>query len=88
MNNLEQILNQLNLQANDPRLAALTQFLQTEQGKSLAQSVSPQTAGRITQAAQAAGRGDQAAARQVIQEVLRSPEGAALANRLRSMLGQ
>ena len=87
MNNLEQILNQLNLQANDPRLAALTQFLQTEQGKSLAQSVSPQTAGRITQAAQAAGRGDQAA-RQAIQEVLRSPEGAALANRLRSMLGQ
>ena len=88
MNNLEQILNQLNLQANDPRLAALTQFLQTEQGKSFAQSVSPQTAGRITQAAQAAGRGDQAAARQAIQEVLRSPEGAALANRLRSMLGQ
>ena len=88
MNNLEQILNQLNLQANDPRLAALTQFLQTEQGKSLAQSVSPQTAGRITQAAQAAGRGDQAAARQAIQEDLRSPEGAALANRLRSMLGQ
>lgn len=88
MNNLEQILNQLNLQANDPRLATLTQFLQTEQGKSLAQSVSPQTAGRITQAAQAAGRGDQATARQAIQEVLRSPEGAALANRLRSMLGQ
>ena len=88
MNNLEQILNQLNLQANDPRLATLTQFLQTEQGKSLAQSVSPQTAGRITQAAQAAGRGDQAAARQAIQEVLRSPEGAALTNRLRSMLGQ
>lgn len=88
MNNLEQILNQLNLQANDPRLAALTQFLQTEQGKSLAQNVSPQTAGRITQAAQAAGRGDSAAARQAIQEVLHSPEGAALANRLRSMLGQ
>lgn len=88
MNNLEQILSQLNLQANDPRLTALTQFLQTDQGKSLAQSVSPQTAGRITQAAQAAGRGDQAAARQAIQEVLRSPEGAALASRLRSMLGQ
>ena len=88
MNNLEQILNQLNLQANDPRLVALTQFLQTEQGKSLAQSVSQQTAGHITQAAQAAGRGEQAAARQALQEALRSPAGAARANRPGSMLGQ
>lgn len=88
MNNLEQILNQLHLQADDPRLGALAHFLQTEQGHALTQSISPHTASRIAQAAQAAGRGDQAAARQVFQEILRTPEGAALAARLRSMLGQ
>lgn len=88
MNNLDQILNALHMQADDPRLTALTRFLQTKQGQSLAQSVTPQTASRISQAAQAAGRGDQEAAKQAMQEILRSPEGAALAARLRSMLGQ
>lgn len=88
MNNLEQILRQLNLPQNDPRLHALTQFMQSEQGRALAQDVSAQTAARISQAAQAAGRGDQAAAKQAVQEILRTPEGAALAARLRSMLGQ
>lgn len=88
MNNLEQILHQLNLPQNDPRLSALAQFLQSEQGRALAQGVSTQTAARISQAVQAAGRGDQAAAKQTVQEILRTPEGAALAARLRSMLGQ
>lgn len=88
MNNLEQILHQLNLPQNDPRLRALTQFMQSEQGRALAQDVSAQTAARISQAAQAAGRGDQDAAKQAVQEILRTPEGAALAARLRSMLGQ
>lgn len=88
MNNLEQLLHQLNLPQNDPRLSALAQFLQSEQGRALAQGVSAQTAARISQAVQAAGRGDQAAAKQTVQEILRTPEGAALAARLRSMLGQ
>ena len=87
MNELEQILNRLNLQ-NDLRLGTLTQFLRTEQGQPLAQSVSPQTAVRISQAAQAAGRGDTDSAKQVMQDILRTPEGAALAARLRSMLGK
>lgn len=87
MNELEQMLSRLHLQ-NDPRLGTLTQFLKTEQGQSLAQSVSPQTAARISQAAQAAGRGDTDAAKQVMQDILRTPEGAALAARLRSMIGK
>ena len=78
MNNLEQILHQLNLPQNDPRLGALAQFLQSEQGRALAQGVSAQTAARISQAVP----------KQTVQEILRTPEGAALAARLRSMLGQ
>ena len=58
MNNLEQLLHQLNLPQNDPRLGALAQFLQSEQGRALAQGVSAQTAARISQAVQAARRGD------------------------------
>ncbi len=87
MNELERILSQLNLQ-NDTRLNGIQQFLQSSEGQSLSQSISPQISSRIAQAAQAAGRGDQAAARQAVQEILRTPEGAALAVRLRSMLGQ
>ncbi len=87
MTELERILSQLNLQ-NDPRLNGIQQFLQSNEGRSLSQNISPQTSSRIAQAAQAAGRGDQAAARQAMQEILRTPEGAALAARLRSMLGQ
>ncbi len=87
MTDLERILNQLGLQ-NDARLNGVQQFLQSSEGQSLSQSISPQTGARIAQAAQAAGRGDQAAARQAVQDILRTPEGAALAARLRSMLGQ
>ncbi len=87
MSDLEQILNQLGLQ-NDARFGSVQQFLQSSEGRSLSQSISPQTGARIAQAAQAAGRGDQAAARQAMQDILRTPEGAALAARLRSMLGQ
>ena len=87
MTELERILNQLNLQ-NDSRFHGVLQFLQSSEGKSLSQGISSQTESRIAQAAQAAGRGDQAAARQAIQEILRTPEGAALAARLRSVLGQ
>lgn len=48
MNNLEQLLHQLNLPQNDPRVGALAQFLQSEQGRALAQGVSAQTAARIS----------------------------------------
>ncbi len=87
MNDLEQILNQLGLQ-NDARLRGVQQFLQSSEGQSLSQNISPQTAARIAQAAQAAGRGDQTAAQQAMQDILRTPEGAALAARLRSMFGR
>lgn len=87
MTDFEQILNQLNLQ-NDPRVRGIQQFLQSSEGQSLSQGISPQTSARIAQAAQAAGRGDKNAAQQAMQDILRTPEGAALAARLRSMLGQ
>lgn len=87
MTDLERIINQLNMQ-NNPSLNGIQQFLQSSEGRSLSQNISSQTSARIAQAAQAAGRGDQAAARQAVQEILCTPEGAALAARLRSMLGQ
>lgn len=85
MTELEQILNQLHLQ-NDPRLRTLAQTLQSDQGRTLSQGVSPQTASRIAQALTYAQQGNQAAAQQTVQDILRTPEGAQLAMRLKSLL--
>lgn len=85
MNELEQLLSRLNL-PNDPRLSGLAQLLKSEQGHAIAQGISAQTASQIAQAIDCAQRGDQAAARQTVQEILRTPEGALLAARLKSLM--
>lgn len=73
---------------NDPQIRALEQFMRSAQGQNLAQNLSPDTASRISQAAQAAQHGDMQGARAAVDDILRTPEGAALAARLKSMMGK
>ncbi len=57
-------------------------------GEQLARSIPPACAASIERAAQAAQRGDQAAAMSAMQEVLSTPEGAALAQQLQFLFGK
>ncbi|NCB28674.1 MAG: hypothetical protein EOM63_02780 [Clostridia bacterium] len=57
-------------------------------GEQLARSIPPAYASSIERAAQAAQRGDKTAAMAAMQEILATPEGAALAQKLQFLLGK
>lgn len=90
MLNAKELLEQLSART-DPRskaaLARLEGLLRTAEGQQLT-NVSRAAAERIERAAQAAQAGNQRAARAELEELLHTPEGAALAERLRRLLGQ
>lgn len=89
MQSFDQLLDQFRTQdTSDPRLRPLVQLLRSSEGQALAHSLSPQTAQAITQAAQAAQQGDMTRAQASVQAVLRTPEGAQLAARLKGLLKQ
>lgn len=64
---------------NEDAVARLRDALQTPSGQQAAQAVSARHAADLERAAQAAQRGDMATAAQLVQQLMRTPEGARLA---------
>lgn len=89
---INELMRNLKLTGADPStLAAISRLKETmtsAQGQQLAQGMSRDTAARIERAAQAAQAGDTRAAQAAVSEILSTPEGAALAARLKGILGK
>lgn len=86
------LLGKLPTGGNDPKtqetLRRLQNAMQSAEGQRMAQAVSRQTAEGIERAARAAQAGDKRAAQDAVREILKTPEGAALAAQLQRLLGK
>lgn len=76
---------------DDKTRAALQKIMSaanTADGKQIASSVPSSCAKQIEQAAQAAQRGDKAAAMQAVNSLLATPDGAKIAKQLKFLMGR
>nr|WP_297171346.1 hypothetical protein [uncultured Agathobaculum sp.] len=81
-----EILRHLAAQAGAPDAAEqLREVLRTPDGKKAAQVISSQHAAALERAAQAAQRGDMGEAARLAQQLMQTPEGANLAQKLRQI---
>lgn len=89
---LDELMRSLQLDKIDPSAKAaldrLQNAMQSAEGQRMAKQIDRATAERIERAAKAAQAGDTRRAQQAVGELLGTPEGAALAARLRKMLGK
>ena len=87
MMDANELLRKLKL-SDGPQIAELQRLLQSGQGRQMAGNVDAATARRIERAAKAAQAGDKHAAQQALNEILATPEGAALAAQLKRLMGK
>ena len=81
-----ELLRRLAAQAGNPDAAArLRAALNTPDGRKAAQVISSQHATALERAAQAAQRGDMGEAARLAQQLMQTPEGAQLAQKLRQI---
>ena len=87
-----ELMRKLQMNANDPKTQAAMNRLQSAmrsaEGQRMAKQIDRSTAERIERAAKAAQAGDARAAREAVGEILKPPEGAALAVQLQKLLGK
>ena len=87
-----ELMRKLQMNANDPKTQAAMNRLQSAmrsaEGQRMAKQIDRSTAERIERAAKAAQAGDARAAREAVGEILKTPEGAALAAQLQKLLGK
>lgn len=92
MIDVNELMRKLSMQSNDAQARAALERLQNAMhsggADNLKNSIDSATASRIERAAKAAQSGDKDAAQQAIGEIMSTPEGAALAARLKRILGQ
>ena len=88
----KELLHKLQMSQNDPKMQAALQNLQSAmqsaEGQRMARNISRQTAENIERAAKAAQAGNKTAAQDAVREILKTPEGAALAAQLQRLLGK
>lgn len=87
MMDANELLRKLKL-SDGAQIAELQRILQSGQGRQMAGNVDAATARRIERAAKAAQAGDKRAAQQALNEILATPEGAALAAQLKRLMGK
>ena len=87
-----ELMRKLQMNANDHKTQAAMNRLQSAmrsaEGQRMAKQIDRSTAERIERAAKAAQAGDARAAREAVGEILKTPEGAALAAQLQKLLGK
>ena len=86
MMDFNQLFNQFS-NGQNADLARLQALLQSPQGQQFVNSVPPVLASRIQQAAEAAANGDKLTAMRMVNEILSTPEGAALAAQILRVIG-
>lgn len=92
MMDLSELARRCQQNVTDPQARATideaVRRMQSGAGRQMAQNITPGTAAQIERAAQAAQSGDKAAAMQAIQQMLNTPDGAALAKQLQFLMGK